>query len=109
MLKFLDLPDDGRSIFPKINARKVHRFPMLGSLLLRPPTPARAMWKKLRSLTGPSISLPIEYLIHMNAKTNLDSYVSPGITQVMKACFEPDILKLSKLIERDLTHWVLKI
>lgn len=106
VLDFLGLADDGRSDFPRVNAQKQHRLPMLGSLLLRPPEPARVLWRKLRALTGPKISLPIEALIRMNARTGTPSPVADDIKQLMIACFKPDIILLAELIERDLTHWL---
>ncbi len=106
VLKFLDLPEDGRSQFPKVNVQKQHRFPLLGSLLLRPPKPARAMWRKLRSLTGPGISTPIEYLIRVNAKTAPPTQVTGDMKRLMITSFEHDIVQLGELIDRNLSHWV---
>lgn len=105
VLDFLGLPDDGRSFFPKINVQKGHRFQLLGSLLLRPPAAARALWKKLRLLTGPSISLPLEYIIRMNSKARSHPPISPEMSQALKTCFARDVVNLGRLIERDFTHW----
>jgi hypothetical protein len=105
VLDFLGLPDDKRTRFPPVNVQKRHRFPMLGSLLLRPPLPARAVWRKLRALTGPKISLPVETLIRLNSKANPTVPVHHDIIQLMNTRFKPDIVGLETILERKLTHW----
>lgn len=106
VLDFLGLADDGRSRFPPVNVRKQHRFPLLGSLLLRPPAPARAVWRKLRALTGPSISLPVEALIRMNAKASPTIPLHGDIIQLMNTHFKQDIVGLEGIVGRNLTQWI---
>lgn len=106
VLDFLGLTDDGRSHFPAVNVQKQHRWPLLGSLLLSPPAPARAVWRKLRTLTGPRILQPVEALIRMNAKAGASAPLSDDARQLMIAGFEHDVVRLGQAIGRNLTHWM---
>lgn len=104
-LQFLDLPDDGRTDFGAVNASHGQRFPGLARFILYPP---KVLEKPMRSLRRSLLENPppgIRQLkAMMNVKRERDA-VDLAVLAEVRAYFEPEVSRLSVLLERDLTHW----
>jgi len=99
VLKFLGLEDDNRNHFPVENARAIPRLPVLSQILrLLVLAKDRIGWR-----TGLGIG-QILYKLN-NRKPGQKEYRS-GINPVLYDYFKDDIKLMSKIMDRDLTHWL---
>ncbi len=108
-LSFLEVPSDGRSQFPQINANFENRSQLLAKLF-HPPQPVYRFFMKTISLFGvdfmKKVSLVYNRIERLNttraSRTNLD----PALRARMLEHFGPDIEKLAGLLGRDLSTWL---
>ena len=108
LLAFLDVPDDGRTAFPRVNASHQQRFPSISQRLLHPPPPLQPVLRKARShfLRRPN---PVV----RRAKSFLNqAYERPTISPVtwesMAETFSDDIAATERLLGRDLSAWLVR-
>ncbi len=106
VLEFLGLPDDGRVDFPRINSAKSHRSKRLGRFLLRPPPLLRASWRLMKKVCGPEISPALDRVIRLNAVPTNHTPLPPEFRRQLVEEFRPDVAKLSRLMDRDLSFWL---
>ncbi len=66
ILRFVGLPDDGRTDFPKINEAKHQRARWLAGLLIKPPQLLRPLARLLKRLPGK----PVDKLVGMGLRLN---------------------------------------
>lgn len=106
VLRFLDLPDDGRSDFPPVNLAYRMRWPRLGTLhraadrLLRTEPRlafARRVLQPLRPLT--------RRFRRVNVRPSEKSAIRPEFRRELVRYFSDDIDRLSSLLGRDLSSW----
>jgi len=102
MLDFLGVEDDGRSSFPVKNVRAVPRF-LLISQSLRIAGLAKT---KLGLRKGMGIGRLISRL--NNRKPSVKQNLSPKIEDTLRNYFKEDIVLLSSITGRDLSHWLNK-
>ena len=99
VLKFLGLEDDNRNHFPVENTRAIPRLPVLSQTLrLLALAKARIGW---------SSGLGIGRILYKlnNRKPGQKEYRS-GISPVLYDYFKDDIKVMSKIMDRDLAHWL---
>ena len=107
ILQFLDVPYAPRRDARKINSNKRHRFRNLG-ILLAHDTNTRAS-RALRKLERIPLvkQIPIKYWLH---EFNKIEYKRPPLSPVMRSMlreeFHDDVLELSTITGRDLSHWL---
>lgn len=98
VLAFLGLAPDGKQRYPRKNESVRHRVPFVEQLLMR----AAPLRKKL----GPSRGLGIQRLIdRFNLQPGLVP-LRPEFREELRDHFREDVALLSRLINRDLRHWV---
>lgn len=103
VLEFLDVPSDGRSQFPRVNASKRNRFQWL----------AQCQATVVRSLPRPCIQfgkrLGLRQLgriaTQLNSQPATPATLGEDFRRRLVAEFADDIDTLSELIGRDLSHW----
>lgn len=98
LLKWLDLPDDFRLDFPKLNPREIRRLPRLevGLLWLR----------RQRQKLGLPGGLGIHALIDRFNKKHVREPLRPAFRHELCDYFRDDVALLSRLLGRDLSHWL---
>lgn len=99
VLQFLQVDDDGRSDFSAKNTAKRIRFPWLHQLIIILGYFKR--WLGLRRDFG-----LLDKIMGRTTQTYKPAPLSPQMRQVLQDAFRADIEKLSRLLERDLSHWL---
>lgn len=105
MLDFLGLPDDGRTEFPYINDSHRWKSAPLGRLLIRPPEPLRYIWRRLKPILGLNHNPVVKKLQSWNTGKSRRLPLSKEFRAELNQVFQPDVEKLSRIIDRDLSHW----
>lgn len=104
-LEFLDVPDDGRSEFPRVNPNTVHRAPAVAKLTQRPPRAALTAARAVKRVTGIK-QLGIMRRVRSRNRVEAEREPLPGwFLDELAVHFADDVAALSELIGRDLTHW----
>ncbi len=105
VLSFLNLDQDERQDFPKINENKLRRSYKLGRLTtsLGRFFKYRAFIRKILHKAGIRI-LPL--LDRLNTKKIKRRPLDPEMRSILIEAFRKDILELSTILERDLSHWL---
>lgn len=123
LLEFLELPDDGRREFPRHRAGQGYKIAWLQRLLKRPPLAVRgiAAGDKYRqrvkpldrgSAQGPGPVLSRAVLAGRKRLLRWNQAPAPAIRldtrlrQELRDTLLDDVIHLSKLIDRDLSHWL---
>lgn len=105
-LDFLDVPDDGRQDFPRINENKMHRAETLARITQRPPRPlVHAATAVKRTLRVRKLGV-LQRLRERNRVTAQRERISPGLERELKEYFRDDVARLGALLGRDLGHWI---
>jgi len=105
VLSFLGVPTDGRNVFPIVNENKVVLFPRLQRLTAYTANHIR----RVRIASGLKLGLGVGLfpkMLAFNSKPSPRKPISPALRAELADCFRADIGKLSKLLGRDLSHWV---
>jgi hypothetical protein len=109
LLTFIGVPSDGRSKFPPVNANFENRSALLARLF-HPPQPVYRFFIKVISLFGvgfmKQVSVVYNRLERLNTTRAPRKQMDPALRAHLQAHFRPDILKLSTLIDRDLSTWL---
>lgn len=103
VLDFLQIEDDGRQDFPRMNPAKRHRFPALMALLSRRPAWVQRGIERLKLALGPHGLARVQDLY--SSRTRREA-LPEALEVEMKAAFRDDVALLSELTGRDLGHWV---
>lgn len=106
VLKFLELDYDGRTDFPKVNANKTHRFKALGSFTEKPPQALLNLAAPVKSVLGLKSLGVMSSLRQTNAQSSERSPLKAEFRSILIDEFCPEIQKLSGLVNRDLSHWM---
>ena len=85
-----------------INPNKTIRSKGLRSIMQSPPIPLRVMGRLLRTRTRHKLSARIQEL---NTRYEHRPPISEELRRELQLYFVPDVEDLSKLLDRDLTHW----
>jgi hypothetical protein len=106
LLRFLGVPYDGRTRFPRRNERKALRSRRLARLVLRQPPLLRALTGGIKRLlriqqTGIGVAL-----MRVNTRNIRPQPLSPGFKRELVNTFREDVKLLSSLTGRDLRHWL---
>ena len=106
VLEFLGVPSDGRVDFPPVNVSKVHRSERLARFLRRPPAlldMALRGIKKVLRVRGTGLG---KLLLRANTRQIKREPLAPTFRWSLLQEFREDVNKLSRLLNRDLNHWL---
>jgi hypothetical protein len=105
IISFLEVPSDGRSIFPRINENKRPRMSWLNNLTQAPPEVVRYtanVFKKFPGMKSLNVRKKIQRL---NAKREPRPPLPLAVRAELIDNFREDIDKLSRIVDRDLSDW----
>jgi hypothetical protein len=105
VLKFLDLPDDGRTNFPPHNVSKTSRFPLLTLMLRGTPTAITKLLNSNKHIRNLKYFV-IRGIDKLNSKPTKRPQLSPKFRQELQEYFADDIRELEHLIDKDLGRWL---
>ncbi len=106
VLKFLNVPSDGRIHFPKINESKTHRSKIIGWLTQTPPRPILKIIRFSRNYLGINIYYPLLWARKLNNKPRKRKDLRPEFRKKLVESFQQDTTKLSALLGKTLENWL---
>ena len=104
-LDFLDLKDDGRKSFAKINPHKKYRSELLAKMIVDPPYPLSSIKSGLKQTFGWKETQIGRWVYAKMTVPTERAPMHPQIHSQLSAFFHDDIQLLSGLLGRDLSHW----
>jgi hypothetical protein len=108
ILAFLGVPSDGRTEFPQVNANFENKSQALAKLF-HPPQPVYKAFMKFISLFGVGftkwVSVVYNRIERLNTTQTKRTQMDPALRARLTEHFRPDVEKLSRLIDRDLSNW----
>jgi hypothetical protein len=107
VLYFLEIPSDNRTEFNRINQNKSHKVKIVGSFSERPPKVLTTMIMQVKKLLRIERLYILDKVRYLNNKIQTRKPLTSSLRAELTAEFEPDINKLSQLINQDLSQWLL--
>ena len=106
-LKFLRVPSDNRSSFPRVNENRTAAWRALSMRIRRPPAGLHRLKETVRRSIGEANYAKIAraYLRLMTSEYR-PKLLSTEFREELVAEFRDDILLLSELLQKDLSHWL---
>jgi hypothetical protein len=107
VLEFLGLEPVGRKEFAVANARKRHAWPALSGLIVKPPGALRAAKRAARA-AFPGLSKQAGAIVHrLLQRSSPRTAIAPDLHRRLVDELRPDIDKLARLLNRDLSAWTI--
>ena len=106
VLEFLAVPNDKRSEFIRINENKSHKMGAIGNFTAKPPALLTNVALKARDMLGIKELGILDTIRSFNTKVEAREPLSDSLRSEMVEEFTPDIQKLARLVDRDLSHWL---
>jgi len=104
VLGFLGVGTDFRPRFDVVNANRRVRNVLLQRIVRTPSAPVRAVVRAL--LPRPLRQRTVERIARLNSRRAPRGQMSDDLRRKLTQQLAPDVMDLSKLIGRDLTHWL---
>ncbi len=106
VIEFLEIPHDQRAEFPRVNENKRSRLAWLRNFAKKPPPALHATIRRLkRTVGGEGISAVKRKIVALNTVSEKRPPLSPGFRAELVDCFREEVALLSRLMDRDLSHW----
>jgi hypothetical protein len=102
-LRFLDVDATFRPNIAVVNPNKTARVPRLQKLLVAPPERLMRMWDDVAPRALHGRLLPA--LRRWNTRYTPRAGIAPALRRRLQEEFRTDVEALSRLLDRDLTHW----
>ena len=106
VIRFLGIPHDERTDFPRVNENKRARLAWLGNFYRKPPPALRTAFRRLKRAMGPEGVSAVKKIVDLNTVKEKRRPLSPEFRAELVAAFRDEIALLSRLLNRDLSHWV---
>jgi hypothetical protein len=106
VLKFLELPTDGRTNFDPVNISKTHKSKILGWLTQTPPKPVISIVRFLRKRLGIDIYRPLAWARRLNDRAAGREPLDPEFRDHLQEVFRDDIRLLEEQTGKNLDHWL---
>jgi len=107
VIDFLGLPPDERTTFPRINENKRARLAWLRDFYRKPPPMLHSAFRSLKRAVGAEgVSAVKNKIVDLNTVKERRRPLSPEFRAELVAAFREEIALLSRLLNRDLSHWV---
>lgn len=108
VLGFLNVSQDYCPKFERINENAVRRLNCLGEFTQQPPHFMINLAQKLKNISCIKNLRILPFLSRVNTKKQPRPPLSPKMREVLIEAFQNDIDDLSKILVRDLSHWIKK-
>lgn len=105
LLSFLDLPDDGRIDFPRINEAKSYKWPWLGQMSRQLRRRLGNPFFILRQKTGFHGTGLIRMINYFNTEKRSRPPLNPEFQHYLDKFFYDEVRLLEELLGRDLSGW----
>jgi len=107
VLEFLELPHDGRQEFPRINESKRTRLEWLRRLSRKPPPVLRDAFRTFKHAVGEEkLGAVKKKIVALNTVRESRPPLAPQLRAELVEVFRDEVRLLSRLLDRDLSHWV---
>ena len=106
VLEFLNIPDDGRTDFPKLNQARAYRSGWLGRMYHAPPAIIERPMRVLRSKVMANSGRMKQFVKDMVSVKKPRRNLRPEFRAELLDVFREDILRTAQLLDRDLGHWI---
>ena len=107
VIQFLDLPHDNRTEFPRINENKQAKVAWLRSFYQKPPPGLRRAFRRVKQLVGgEGLTAVTKKIVALNTSRERRQPLTPAFRAELAGTFREEISLLSRLLDRDLSHWV---
>lgn len=107
VLNFLEVDNDNRTDFNRVNQNKSHKISAVGDFSERPPQLLTDAVMRAKKILGLERLYILDAVRSLNNKVSARKTMAPSLRHELTAEFESDIIKLAQLIDRDLSHWLL--
>ena len=104
-LEFLELPNDNKTEFEIVNSAHAHRYQWLAKLILTPPAPLEGAVLRMRRCLWEQRFPFVETIKARLNKKQQRTKIPDKLRSEMRDVFKEEIDLLSKLLDRDLSHW----
>jgi hypothetical protein len=105
-LSFLGVPSDGRVNFPQVKANRIYRYQKVSRFLRRPPKPVMDTYFRMKRFLNIDSPGFFQRINKLNSQKTERISISQEMKQELVETFREDILLLSHLLDRDLSHWL---
>jgi hypothetical protein len=107
VIAFLDLPHDGRTEFPRINANKRARVSWLKNFARKPPPMLHRVFRGMKHAIGEErLASAKKKIVSLNTVQEIRPPLSPAFRAELVESFRNEVALLSQIMNRDLSHWV---
>lgn len=107
VIDFLGIPHDDRTGFPRINDNKRARMTWLRNFARKPPPVLREAIRSLKqAVGGEALSAVKKKIVELNTVKERRRPLSPEFRAELVEAFRDEVTVLSRLLDRDLSHWV---
>lgn len=106
ILELLDLPDDGRTEFPRVHAAKVFRNQFAGKMYHDPPAILEPLIRRFRHWFAGSNGALKKMISSAASKKKPRAPLRPEFRAELVKYFEEDVRATSRMLDRDLMHWI---
>jgi hypothetical protein len=106
VIEFLEVPHDHRTEFPRANENKRARMTWLRNFVRKPPPVLRSAYRRLKRAVGETRLVAIKKgIVNLNTERGRRRPLSPEFRAELVETFREEVAQLSRLWERDLSHW----
>ena len=106
VVEFLKIPHDGRTEFPRINENKRARMSWLRQLYRKPPVVLKSTVRSLKQAVGDEEIAGLQKkIVELNTVKERRPPLSAEFRAELVNTFRDEVSLLSRLMNRDLSHW----
>lgn len=107
VLEFLGLPKDDRTEFSRVNENKRAKITWLRNFVRKPPPALRNAYRGLKRTRGGTYLAALkEKVLELNTARERRPPLPQGFRQELAGTFREEVVALSAIMGRDLSHWV---
>jgi hypothetical protein len=107
VIQFLGVPHDGRTHFPRVNDNKRAKLAWLRNFASKPPPGLHTAVRRLKQAVGADgINAVKTKIVEMNTVKEKRPPLPPQFRAELVDTFREEVALLSRLLNRDLSHWV---